>query len=459
MAKQVIMKSNTLPCTEQDKIRALPWLMVSVVLTSMFTTWTFNGSIFLLYLSELGLPKGQIGAVLSLFPFCGVLALVFAPAVTRSGWKRVFLLFYGLRNFVMALLLLLPWVLITAGHRTGLIFLFAVIIAFALFRAMAETAYFPWSQEFTPKRLLGRVGGISTVLCTLATCMALWIAGFAIGHWHGLTPFLILLGAGCILGFLGVVTMVKVPGGEPRTGTEQAGTHLANMMKVFKDHNFVSFLAGNGCVTFGSVIFASFMPLYVKEQMCVASGTVVMLDGAVMVGAALSGIISGWMADRIGSRPVLMPSAALFVLIPLGWLLLPRQIPNAAVWCAALYFLLGIASSGVAIGAGRLLLSGVIPQESNTAYWAIYYAWSGGIGGLAVLLTGVILSACAGWQTRLGTVTLDGHSLLFILALVLLAAGWWLYGQVRPDDRYTTLTGIRELLEPVFTHPLFQTWR
>ncbi len=453
------MKNNTHPDTEQEKLRAIPWLMLSSVLTCLFTTWTFSGSIFLLYLSELGLPKGQIGVVLSLFPFCGILALVFAPAATRLGWKRVFLLFYGLRNFVMALLLLLPWVLITAGHTAGMIFLFAVIVIFALFRAMAETAYCPWSQEFTPKRLLGRVGGICTVLCTLTTCVALWLAGLAIGHWTGLTPFLILMGVGCVLGFLGVVTMLKVPGGEPRTGTERASTHTANMREALRDHNFVSFLAGNGCVTFGSVIFASFLPLYIKEQMGVTSGTVVMLDGMVMVGAALSGILSGWLADRIGSRPVLMPAAALFVLIPLGWLLLPRQIPHTVSWCAALYFLFGIASSGVAIGSGRLLLSGVIPQEGNTAYWAIYYAWSGGIGGLAFLLTGAMLSVCGGWQTHLCSVTVDGYSLLFILAMALLATGWWLYGRVRPDDRYTTLTAMKELLEPLLTHPLIQAWR
>ena len=42
--------------------------------------------------------------LLSLFPFCGLLALGFAPTAAHLGRKRVFILCSGLRNFAMALL-------------------------------------------------------------------------------------------------------------------------------------------------------------------------------------------------------------------------------------------------------------------------------------------------------------------------------------------------------------------
>jgi len=83
-------------------VRALPWQWAGTGLNTFFALWTFGGSVFLLFLSELGLPKVQIGVVLALFPFCGLLALGFAPVAARLGRKRVFLGCYGARKVVMA---------------------------------------------------------------------------------------------------------------------------------------------------------------------------------------------------------------------------------------------------------------------------------------------------------------------------------------------------------------------
>ena len=444
---------------EQAQLRALPWFLAYGVLGSFFVFWTFGGSVFLLFLNELGLPKGQIGVVLSLFPFCGVLALGFAPTAMRWGWKRVFLLAYGIRKGVMALLLLLPWVLAAAGHAVAVMFLFAVIICFALLRALAETAYYPWSQEFTPNRFRGKFTGLSMVLGTCASGVALGIAGWVIGPGAGLARFLALIAAGCVLGLLGVACMTKVPGGAPRPAGQPPAAHRAGMAAALRDRNFLAYLGGIGGVTLGTTLLTSFLPLYVKEQLGVAPGTVVALDIVVMIGGALAGLLLGWAADRVGSRPVLMPSAAVTLLVALGWLLLPRQIPHAVAWCAALYFMNGGAAGGVAIAASRLLFNSVIPPERSTAYTAIYYAWLGITGGLAPLLAGAIIALGGGWQTRLGGVVVDSHSLLFLGAFLMLAAGWWLFGRVRPDDRHTTRTVLKQLFDFALFHRLLQTWR
>jgi len=428
------------------QFRALPWFLASSFLSAIFLLWTFGGSVFLLFLNELGLPKGQIGAVLALFPFCGVLALGFAPVAARWGLKRVFLTCYGIRKGVLALLLLLPWILASVGQTAGLIFLFVVIILFALLRALAETAYYPWLQEFISSRIRGKVMGINFLVVTLASGVALGIAGWVIGHGTGLSRFLILIAIGCMSGLLGVMLMVKIPGGAPRSESVVAGVYVVNMRQALKDRNFIAYLGGLGCMTMGSLLVTSFLPLYVKECLGVVSGTVVLLDIAVMVGGAVSGLLLGWAADRVGSRPVLMPAAALALLVPLGWFLLPRQIPHVVVWCVVLYFLNGVTAGGVAIASGRLLFNNVIPPEKSTAYTALYYAWLGITGGLAPLLAGNLLTTCGGRQNRIGTVVVDGHSLLFLGAFLLMAAGWWLFGRVRPDDRYMTRAVLKQWL-------------
>jgi MFS family permease len=436
--------------TDRVKIRALPWWLAHGVLTNVFFLWTFGGSVFLLFLSELGLPKAQIGIMLSFFPFSGLIALVFAPFATRIGRKRVFLTCYGTRYFVIINLVFLPWILYNLGQAAGITFVFGITITVALLRAMGETGYYPWSQEFIPNSVRGWYSAIATSLSTLASAVALLIAGMVIDSGSGLPRFLWLIGVGTLLGLVGIIAMKWVPGGAPDPSEGQAASHFANMREALHNPNLTAYLKGVGGVVLGSVLLISFLPLYLKEQMNLPAGTVVALDMVVMVGGALSSILWGWAADRVGSRPILMSSLAICLLLPVCWLFLPRAVPNAIFWCGLLYFVYGVITSGSSIGAGRLLFNKVIPQEKSTAYTAIYYAWIGLTGGIAPLMAGWILSLTSGMQTQIGMVVIDGQTILFILSFLLLGYGLIEYGRVVPDGIYTTRGAMQKLFGLIF---------
>ena len=130
--------------SEEQKLRGLPWQLAGNALNTIFAYLTVFGPVFLLFLQELGLPKAQIGVLLSLLPFAGLLALGSAPVVTRLGRRRVFLVCWGTRKVVIGGLLLLPWVTGRYGHTGGLIYLTAVVALFAVLRSLAETAWYPW---------------------------------------------------------------------------------------------------------------------------------------------------------------------------------------------------------------------------------------------------------------------------------------------------------------------------
>jgi len=123
---------------------------------SIFASLTVFGSVFLLFLHELRLPTAQIGMLLSLLPFCGLLALGFAPVATRLGRRRVFLVCWTARKFAIAGLVLLPWVTGRVGRTGGLLYLVALVALFAVLRSLAETAWYPWTQEMIPARVRGR---------------------------------------------------------------------------------------------------------------------------------------------------------------------------------------------------------------------------------------------------------------------------------------------------------------
>lgn len=74
--------------TTIEKLCGLPWSIAANVANTIFSQFTFFGSVFPLFLSELGFSKSQMGFLLSLMPFGGLLAPSIAPAMARFGYKN-----------------------------------------------------------------------------------------------------------------------------------------------------------------------------------------------------------------------------------------------------------------------------------------------------------------------------------------------------------------------------------
>ena len=160
------------PLTDVERIRRLPWLVSGDALNIAFVSLTFAGPVFILFLDQLGLGNAQIGFLLSLIPFCGIVALFVAPLVTRLGYKRTFITFWGIRKFVMALLLLTPLFLARFGSQIAFLWVAGVLFWFAICRAIAETGRYPWQQEVIPDSIRGKISAISHMSTTVAAVIA-----------------------------------------------------------------------------------------------------------------------------------------------------------------------------------------------------------------------------------------------------------------------------------------------
>ena len=158
--------------TDTEKIQHLPWMLWANTLNVIFCTFTVFGSAFLLFLNELGMNKTRIGVLLSLMPFCGLIALFIAPIVAQFGFKRIFLIFFGIRKFVIGLLLLTPFIISRFGYPAALRWVGGIIFLFAFCRAVAETSSYPWTQEVIPNSVRGKFGGIQGIISTLVQIAA-----------------------------------------------------------------------------------------------------------------------------------------------------------------------------------------------------------------------------------------------------------------------------------------------
>ena len=148
--------------TQYEKIRAIPWSLAFDLANTFFVQLTFFGSVFILFLDELGLNESQIGVLLSIMPFLSLLSLFITPPVAKAGYKKTFLVGIAARNFFTAGLLLVPVLANRFSTDRVIVYITFVTIAFAISRAVAMTAFFPWQQEYIPHQMRGRYAGYSS---------------------------------------------------------------------------------------------------------------------------------------------------------------------------------------------------------------------------------------------------------------------------------------------------------
>ena len=168
--------------TTVEKLRGLPWSIAANVANTVFSQFTFFGSVFPLFLGELGFSKSQMGFLFSLMPFCGVIAPLIAPATLRFGYKNTYMVFWGTRKIVTTLLLLTPWILAMFGAPVALLFISTITAVFALCRAIAETARVPWVQEYVPNAVQGKYTAMRNIFTSLAGFVSVWVAGLVLGR-------------------------------------------------------------------------------------------------------------------------------------------------------------------------------------------------------------------------------------------------------------------------------------
>ena len=426
-------QSIPLEPTTADKIRGLPWSIAASAMNTIFVQFIYFGPVFVLFLSQLKVSNTQIGFLLSMFPFMGLVALFIAPNVARFGYKRTFIAFWSARKVVTAFLLLVPLVVAQLGLETAVLFITAIVMGFGLCRAIAEVGYYPWSQEFVPDSIRGKYSATANAVTSLVGIIAVAVASFVLGLSNGLERFTLLFAIGTVFGAAGAWMYTRVPGGAPVQETGARPTTRRDMLKAARDPNLLRFLAGIGLLTIGTAPLYSFLPIFMTDQIGLSDSYVVLLQNAAQVGGLISVYLLGWSADRYGSKPVLLTGVVLKALLPIGWLLLPRGSDLSLPVALVISFFQGVAGIAWVVGSGRMLFVSVVPAEKKTEYMAVYYAAIGIIGGVSQLAGGGVLDAFSGISGQYGILVLDPFTPMMIAGIVLPAISILFFRSVRAE--------------------------
>lgn len=422
-----ISDSGTQP-TQYEKIRAIPWSLGYDLANTFFVQLTFFGSVFILFLNDLGLRESQIGLLLAILPFLSLLSLFITPPVAKAGYRRTFLTFMGLRTLFSAGLLLVPWLVSRFDSSFILRYVTFITIVFAIGRAIAMTALLPWQQEYIPHHMRGRYAGYSSIIISLAGLAAVGIAGFVLDRPLGEWKYSILFGLGVFFGIISLFLASRIPGGQPAKSKFSLFQIDKRVFGTLRDSRFFRYLVALGLVTLTIGPIFSFLPIFMREKVGLDPGRVVFLQTGAMLGSLLSSYFWGWLADRYGSKPISLTGLLMTATLPVLWYLMPRDSAFSFSAALGISFLQGIAGSGWGIGSGRLLFVSIVSGENRAEYLSQYNAWIGVLGGAGSILGGFLLQYFSSLQTTIFNLRFDSYSMLFSIGFIMsLAAALLLY--------------------------------
>ena len=425
------------PPTTVAKLRGLRWSIAANGMNSIFAQFTFFGPVFVLFLSELAISNTVIGFILSLVPFTGLIAIFIAQRVARFGYKRTFIVFWGARKGFAALLILVPLASVQFGELAAIVLVTLIMAGFSLCRSVAETGFYPWQQEFVPDSVRGKYSAENTIVSNIVSIGAVAVATFILGLSTDMNRFVLLFAVGSVAGFIAVWMYSKVPGGAPDIQSHSTQSSFKNLLVAAKDHNLQLYLAGIFLFTLGTGPLYSFLPLFMQDPIGLSDSSILALQISVLIGGLISSQLLGWSADRYGSKPVMLVGVLLTLILPIGWLIMPRASSMSLIIAFILAFVQGIAGLAWGIGSGRLLFVRIVPSEHKAEYMAVFYATIGLIGGFSQIAGGGLIDAFSGLSGQFLFITLDPYTVLMVISIILPALSIILFTRLVSDSDVT----------------------
>lgn len=401
---QLVLPPKTDPKISKKLIRStLRASTLDGVFATIFSCTT-GGVLLSNFLLELGATSWEIG-ILSAIPMLvnllQPLGAYLADRTTSRHW-------YNLWVFGASRLLWLVLVAAIAAaswrytDKRGLLeWTLAIVFLTSLLGSLASANWFSWMTAVVPHRLRGRYFGLRNSATTFISLLGVPLMGAGVSAW----------GADPVFGY-GVVLLFGVAAGMFSLAFQfwmvdvnpQARSKLLSGEKVpektvenqkdfvpavFKDVNFLRFLAYFTVWTFAVNLSAPFFNIYLLKDLNL-DVSLVTIYSSLSAGANLLLLMFwGKLADRLGNRPLLIFVGLLVAVTPVLWLGIGDRPIALWVWLPLLHLLAGTTLGAIDLCTNNIQME-IAPIEHPSTYFAIASAISGVAGAFGTTAGGFL---------------------------------------------------------------------
>jgi MFS transporter, ACS family, hexuronate transporter len=326
---------------------------------------------------DLGLSNTQVGLTSSALSFAWALAALFVGArADRRGLRKAYLVGATIAFSLCSFL-------------TGLSTSFFMLLGSRLLMGLADGGIAPISQSLTalsvsPERRGVAMGVMQNFGSNLLGSFAapVLLLGFATAFgWH--EAFFLAGVPGLISAFL-LWRFIREPTAVAADPAAAAPWH-SRLREIFAHRNMILCALIAVLLVSYLVICWTFTPLFLTRVRAFEPATMSWLMGTLGISATVGSFVVSGISDVLGRKPVMICTAFLGVILPLGALFY-----GGSVWILAILFFFGWALTGT-----FPLFMGTIPSETvSRAHMTTAIAV---VMGTGEVFGGVLSPALAGW--------------------------------------------------------------
>jgi len=306
-----------------------------------------SGNIITLFSLRLGVTTFLIG-LLSFFNFAGyAFILIGRQLVHKYGVVRLMGRFWLLRYILMVPILFAPLLAIRDLYTASHALIILSVLGFNVARGIAITGYNPIISEITTEKerggFLARLQAVTqSITLVLGILMALLL-----GQKAPLYIYSFFISAGIITGLYGASIFLKLP--EPGSIRERLSENLLqSFIKALRRPSFRKFTLVHFLICFATFMASPFLIVYAKKVYLLPDNLVVFFTVFGSLGGIITALISGFMIDRLGAKPLyfIFTTIITLSLVPLI-AAPPLRDTSIFVFFAILFFFHNLGSIGI----------------------------------------------------------------------------------------------------------------
>jgi MFS family permease len=400
-------------------------------LNNAFLFATFNalsfqiilGSPMILYAKDLGASATVLGIITGMLPLLVIFQIPAANYIGRIGYKKFVYAGWGSRVIFVFAIAVIPGMAFLKDQTKLALILFLLFI-FNLLRGISSCAWLPWISSLVPNPVRGKYLAADQAFIGVASCAAFLISAGILGNhprdWQFAAIFLISGINGIIsLRFLKRIPDVPVPE-EIRTSRQPVP-----WLAMLQHPPFKKLLIMNlgWSLSYGGI--SAFTVSFLKTATSMTEATILVVSSVFFLGALMS-LWFGRRMDKLGSKPVMVFSSLLWIVILSVWLLLAgKYIPPLPLLILILQFCMGLGASVFNMSNVRLAMV-VTPEMGRNHFFALYSVVANLSLGLSPILWGILIDGFAdlnydfqGFNWNRFAVFFLGAGVMFIITTVL----------------------------------------
>jgi MFS family permease len=347
------------------------------------------GTPMLLFLKNLGASGTVLGITVAMLPLFAALQIPAANFVERIGYKNFVVRGWASRSIFILGIAIAAFLPAAFSPHSRIILILVMLACFATARGISICGYMPWITHLVPENLRGQF------ISRDSTCMFLALTGTMLlsSWWVGVFPSTRAFGVLFLISYLAALGSLVFLRRIPDVQTDKPRENAARppWMEMLFFPPFFRFVKFSVCFSlFTSALSVIWVP-FMKDGLHTSGSLILGLTAYSSIICAGVSLVTGPIADRTGSRPLMAFASALILLSQFGWLLIAAGVLPAHK--AIFFLIIPVGSTGYTIlglSSTRLLM-GLVPAMGRSHFFAISSVASSLTLGLMPILWGMAL--------------------------------------------------------------------